>query len=349
MTRLGGRWCNRWANPFRPGHMRINLPAAGLALAVVGLLAAGCAGNVAGVAATGPAVSSGSSTAASTTSVSYDTAPGATLIRVSRVSATIAGIQGSSGITLYGDGRMVFVGAKNSTQRRISPASVAELMTRAAALRGAADPGSPVTDVGWTDVEIHLGAETVTFRMGDVPGGKQTDQSSPEGKSRVAIGALLTRLASVDGVPVSAPPQSSGPAATGPSEAPPAPPSSGNVIEQQTQPGRVSSPQGGFVITADGRYLTTVPGASSLPRTLPDGATRRLITAASELNLLQARDFGTPILDAPTMTVTIRWAGGSVNHLVWSPDRADSSLTDKQRQARADVRSLIAAVAKETR
>lgn len=327
--------------------MRINLPVAGLALAVVGMLSAGCAGRVAGSAAAGSDVSS--STAVSTTPVSYHTAPGATLIRVSRVSATIAGIQGSSSITLYGDGLLVSSGEAKSTRRRISPDSVAELMTLASALRGAANPGSPVTDVGWTDVEIHLDAETVSVRMGDMPGGMQGDQASPEGKSRVAIGALLTRLTSVDGVPVSAPPPSSGPASAKPSETPPAPPSGGNVIEQQTQPGRDPSPQGGFVITADGRYLTMVPGASSLPRTLPAGATRRLVAAASELNLLQARDFGTPILDAPTMTVTIRWAGGSVSHLVWSPDRADDSLTDKQRQARSDLRSFMAAVAKETR
>lgn len=333
--------------------MRIHVPAAGLALAVIGLLAAGCAGSTAGSSAPGTDVPSEveltSSTSADPTSVGYDLAPTATLIRIVHVSATIAGIQGSSGTTLFGDGRMVNTGTAKSTQRRISADSVRELMTQASTLRDVADPGSPVTDVGWTEVEIHLQAQTITFRMGDIPTGLPSDTTSPEAKSRNAINDLLARLRTVDGVPVTDPPSTPGPTTDHPWEAPPSPPSGGNVVEQQTQPGRNTSDVGGFVITADGHYQTMVPGATSLPRTLPAGATRRLVDAAAALNLLQERDFGSPILDAPVMTVTIRWAGGSVSHLVWSPDRADDALTDGQLQARSDLRSFLAAVAKEIR
>jgi hypothetical protein len=63
----------------------------------------------------------------------------------------------------------------------------------------------------------------------------------------------------------------------------------------------------------------------------------------------QVRDFGSSILDAPTMMVATRWAGGSVSHLVWLPDRAEDSLADGQQQARADLLSFLAAVTKETR
>jgi hypothetical protein len=141
--------------------------------------------------------------------VRFDTSATAIVFAAAHTRATIAGVQGSSSTTVYGDGRIVRPRADGVTQEqlRIDQESLQDFMNQVAALRGSADPGSPVTDVGWTTVSFTIDGRTSEIRMGDVPSGSGSGpDTSPAGRARVAVGAVLDRLAGLHDLTVVAAP-----------------------------------------------------------------------------------------------------------------------------------------------
>lgn len=138
-------------------------------------------------------------------SATYDPAADAVLISVQHTVGTVAGVQMPASTMVHGDGLVVIADADGRREARISGASVQLLADRAAALHGLADPGSPVTDMGWTTVTVTVDGSTTWLQMGDVPGtlgGLYDEPSTPEGRSRIAVEAFVAAVADLDSLEV---------------------------------------------------------------------------------------------------------------------------------------------------
>lgn len=193
------------------------------------VLLAGCASRTAGqpvaggTSLSGPVTSSGADVTG-TPQVSYDSSADAVVIHLGSVAATVAGEQGQSGTTLYGDGRVVRVeGDGTRVVARISAQSVGELAGRAAALLDAPDPGSPVTDVGSTSITVTVNGRTATLTMGDIPSGMDLDLDPDVQRTRDTIDAVSRALWTLEGLDVVDQPSTLPPASTSPTTSPAAP------------------------------------------------------------------------------------------------------------------------------
>ncbi|WP_037365063.1 hypothetical protein [Nakamurella lactea] len=174
------------------------------AVLTAALLTACAASAVPGSAGT-PGSTAGSTTANGGVDVRFDSSPDAVVLSVVHTRATIAGVQSSSTTTVYGDGRVVRPADDGirDEQLRIAPDSLQELLNQVAKLRGAADPGTPVTDVGYTDVTFTVDGQSTEIHSGDVPSGSMSGpDDSPAGRARAAVTAVVERLDTLQGLTV---------------------------------------------------------------------------------------------------------------------------------------------------